>query len=181
MIIKTGIAFLFLIVIGWLALTFFSKRSEKAIYLLPDGYIGPVIVVLNQSAGMPEKYEGKSRVYEIPSTGVLYSKFGVNVGVQDEGDERFYYRRQDGARTPLPYLLNWTVGSIKDFNAAQMQVVTVRGSGFGSSVNKNNQEFVYESFVIGPLKDGETLFRQKIWLIDQAIERAEAKSKEEKQ
>jgi hypothetical protein len=56
-----------------------------------------------------------------------------------------------------------------------MHVLTARSAGFGSSVNQKSGEFVYESFVVGPLTDAvaEALFRQKAGLIERAQEVAE--------
>lgn len=168
--VKISVVSLFaLLLSGWLALTY----AEQAIYLLPKGYIVPIIVILDQPTGVEGLYEGKSRVYEIPPTGILYSRLGANTGIFSDGDVRFYYRQVDGARTEISQMRNWTVGQVKALEGASLQIVTARNAGYGYSINNSGQQFWFKSFVIGPLKDGESLFRQIDQLIDQAKKYAE--------
>jgi uncharacterized lipoprotein YehR (DUF1307 family) len=67
------------------------QKGEQEIYVLPNGYTGLVLVILNQKDGVPEKYAGKSRVYEIPETGILKTQFSNNEGWTEL--PQFYYDR----------------------------------------------------------------------------------------
>jgi hypothetical protein len=172
---KIGMGVVLALILGWVALIFFPKKAEHASYFLPEGYIGPVIVVLYQSGGADKKYQGKARVYDIPETGILYSQFTANTGVFRDGDVHFYYRSKNGATAEIPYMFIWTSGAIEKLDGRRLQVVTARDAGFGTSINKKGGEFVYESFVIGPLTPdvAEALFRQASGLIDKAQKHAE--------
>jgi hypothetical protein len=172
---RIGAGLLLIMVLGWLAAMIFPKKAEQEIYLLPEGYIGPVIVVLEQPRGVEKKYDGGTRVYDIPMSGILYSQFTVNSGVLRSDDVHFYYQHVDGTRTEIPFMWTWTAGGIERLSGAQRQVVTARDAGFGTSINKRRQEFVYASFVVGPLTqdEAETLFRRKSLLIDRAQEDAQ--------
>lgn len=64
-------------------------RGEQEIIIAPRNYTGYIIVIFNQEDGQPVKYEGKKRVYEIPSDGVLKTQFNVNGGWSDYPE--FYY------------------------------------------------------------------------------------------
>lgn len=55
---------------GVLLLTgYWANRAD--IYLMPDGFKGTVTVFFNDPDGMPEKWVGKRRVFEIPASGTL--------------------------------------------------------------------------------------------------------------
>jgi len=51
------------------------KQNQSEIYLLPDGFKGKVNIVFNQIKGVPPKYEGGKRAYEIPNNGILLTQF----------------------------------------------------------------------------------------------------------
>ncbi|MBN9484561.1 MAG: hypothetical protein J0H46_14495 [Bacteroidetes bacterium] len=55
---------------------FFTQYSEKRadMYLMPDGFKGTATVFFNDPDGMPEKWDGKRRVFEIPTSGTLYTQ-----------------------------------------------------------------------------------------------------------
>jgi hypothetical protein len=73
-------------------------RAEPELHLLPEGYEGPVLIVFGDSLGAPVQYEGKARLYEIPRSGVLRTRFSPN-----EGWSRPDYEYVDatGRRTPI--------------------------------------------------------------------------------
>lgn len=51
---------------------YWEKRADM--YLMPDGFKGTVTVFFNDPDGMPEKRDGKRRVFEIPTSGTLYTQ-----------------------------------------------------------------------------------------------------------
>jgi hypothetical protein len=55
-------------------------RAEPELHLIPDGFEGPVLIVFNDPNGTQPEYEGKSRLYEIPPSGVLRTQFPPNDG-----------------------------------------------------------------------------------------------------
>jgi hypothetical protein len=88
---------------------FFTYRSftTPATYLIPEGYRGNVMVVFNQADGRDEEYEGRRRIYRIPATGVLFTKFDDEEGFINE---EYYYISPSGHRTKLGVL------DTRDFN-----------------------------------------------------------------
>jgi len=54
-----------------------SEKEKGEIYLIPNGYVGRVIVFYNQTKGANAEIENGSRVLRIPKNGVLYTKLGV--------------------------------------------------------------------------------------------------------
>ena len=65
----------------------------------PRDYTGYIIVIFNQEDGKPVKYEGKKRVYEIPSDGILKTQFNINDGW---GDYPIFYYESIAPENKLP-------------------------------------------------------------------------------
>ncbi len=73
-------------------------RSEREIHLYPDGFTGPTVILFNDSAGAPPEYDGKARVYRIPSSGVLRTRFPRPRGATSPA---YFHEAADGTRTPI--------------------------------------------------------------------------------
>ena len=54
--------------------------GEQEIIVVPKDYTGYVLVIFNQKDGIPTKYKGKKRVYEVPENGILKTQFAGNYG-----------------------------------------------------------------------------------------------------
>jgi len=67
------------------------NQAEPETHLIPKGYKGYVIIIFDEKNGMPEKYENDSRVYEIPSDGVLRTQFKEQTGWIAPGKLNYYY------------------------------------------------------------------------------------------
>jgi hypothetical protein len=83
-----------------------STPCEKEIYLLPKGFQGVIIVFFDQPDGQSIQYEDSARVYRIPSSGIIKTKFPKNGGCM--GDNRIHFFNTDslGNRVPLDYFMN---------------------------------------------------------------------------
>jgi hypothetical protein len=80
--------------------TFLSCQNKEVseIYILKNNYLGPVIVKFNDANGSDEKFDNEgNRVFEIPSSGLLKTKFKFQEGWRD-----IKYVREDGSQ--LRYL-----------------------------------------------------------------------------
>ena len=80
------------------------SKKEEVIYIVQEGYTGYVVVLYNQTDGVDEKYEGDKRVYEIPSTGILKTKFGADYGWSEFPE--FYYGEVDESNR-IPYVYDF--------------------------------------------------------------------------
>lgn len=74
--------------------------AEPEIHVLPDGFIG-AIVLRHGVAGRPAlERDGDARVYRIPASGVVETATPANYGIREPAKMAFYY---DGpARRALP-------------------------------------------------------------------------------
>jgi len=64
-------------------------RAEKEIFVLPQGFTGYVLIVYDQPGGQEQVYEDGKRVYNIPTNGILKTKFTNNPGWMEFPE--FYY------------------------------------------------------------------------------------------
>ena len=83
-----------------------ERKCEKEIYLLPDGFRGIVLIYFNQPDGAPAEYFGDSRLYRIPSTGLMKSQFGPNGGCMSDNRINFFYIDSAGNQKPITYFMN---------------------------------------------------------------------------
>ncbi len=78
-----------------------TDRAEPETFLIRNGYRGKVNVIFNQPNGQPEKYENGRRVYEIPSDGILLTRFKDKYG---RIDQQYFYVDSSGGRVLLKEL-----------------------------------------------------------------------------
>jgi len=89
-----------------------SKRCEKEIYLIPPAFRGELIVFFDQPDGEEIQYEDDARVYNIPPSGYLKTKFPKNGGCMNDDRIHFFYQDSLGVREPCEYFLNLHKDSI---------------------------------------------------------------------
>jgi hypothetical protein len=76
-----------------------KKPREADVYLIPNGYHGPVAVIFNQPGGPEAEKEGNHFVYRIPQDGTLKtSTIEPNAGV---AKDKYYYIDEKGNRVEL--------------------------------------------------------------------------------
>lgn len=98
------------VVIGMYYISFASSyftRPEKETYLIPEGYVGTVLVIFNQPDGEKPEYEDGRRIYRIPQTGVLFTQLKDEQGIINQ---EYFYISPNGQRRKLGVL------DTRDFN-----------------------------------------------------------------
>ena len=97
-IIGTILCILILLITGYMLFWYFYNKGKREVFVLPDNYTGAVIILFGESDGIPEKIdEDGNRIYEIPSSGILKTKFKFQEGFRD-----ISYKTVDGKK--LRYL-----------------------------------------------------------------------------
>lgn len=69
------------------------------LYLVPEGYIGPVVVAFEQEDGVAPTMSGDTLVYRVPQSGVLKTSTEVPTGIRDVS---YAFVDESGMRSPLP-------------------------------------------------------------------------------
>jgi uncharacterized protein DUF6843 len=125
--------------------------------LIDKDFRGPFYIVYNQKGGQKEKFEGESRVYEIPKTGVLFTEFepdwrGMTYH-NGKTRQRFYLVDENGSRKEI------TMWSTFEFNRQAVEnpkmdkYASDTVAAFPTSAGEiggNTQMFTVESYFIGP-------------------------------
>lgn len=87
-----GYMIIFLIIPVMLDRLEFGRR-EPEIHYIPKDFIGVVVLINNDKSGKDKEYQGKTRIYNIPKSGILRTQFKRNLGSMDsEKDLKFYYK-----------------------------------------------------------------------------------------
>jgi hypothetical protein len=93
--------------LAFVGYSFYNSFTTPERYLIPEDYRGSVIVIFNQKDGQKKEYEGKRRLYRIPSTGVLFTQFKDEQGWINQD---YYLVSPNGQRKKLRVL------DTRDFN-----------------------------------------------------------------
>lgn len=75
------------------------NRAEPETFLLPDGFRGEFVIFYDEPCGTDPKYIGGRRIYEIPKSGVLITKFSKDRGLLDR---KFFFVSNDGSMREIP-------------------------------------------------------------------------------
>jgi len=93
--------------LAFVGYSFYNSFTTPERYLIPEDYRGSVMVIFNQKDGQKKEFEGKRRLYRIPSTGVLFTQFKDEQGWIDQD---YYLVSPNGQRKKLGVL------DTRDFN-----------------------------------------------------------------
>ena len=132
---------------------FVSCNPPDEIHLLPDNYIGVVLIMHEQKDGADEIFENGDLVYTIPSDGVLKTKSAPIEGVLTI---RYFYLR-DNKRVELKYY--------GDYKLIPEDSIGVFGLSVGHSwldgTDTNSPKIYYTKYPVGTKSDAESLFKLK--------------------
>ena len=116
-----------------------TSKGEDAIYVLPDGYTGKVIILYGQESGDRYAYKGSKRLYKITETGVLKTQFAVDYNYKQFPE--VYYNNK-GKRTKIPVVADLT----EPDNGKVVATLATTGKLYGAA---DNIEFEYSIFYVG--------------------------------
>lgn len=92
------IAIIVVVVLGtaFLLMDYWDKKADM--YLIPEGFQGTATIYFDQPLGTPEKKDGEKRIFEIPATGILYTKSSYK-----KKWINYYYVKPDGKLQQLMF------------------------------------------------------------------------------
>jgi hypothetical protein len=136
----------------------YSWGSQESICLIPEGYIGPVVIVFDDENGIVPHLEKNKNVYEIPTSGILRVKAKANYQIEENV---YYYVDKKGNRTNLNYLYPGG-GAWKDkennfdnVDYSKDKIFCMNDS-MGRTI-KNGKDISYRVFLVGKAKDVNSL------------------------
>lgn len=75
------------------------RSHDRELHLIPEGFLGKVVILYNQDDGVPIEYDKEGRrVYRIPESGILQTKATPNPGGFIGSDLNFYYVGENGEK-----------------------------------------------------------------------------------
>lgn len=134
------------------------RRGDDSIRLIPEGFEGPVVIIYDQSDGVPIEYEGRKRLYRIPSDGVLRTQFKPNYGHQVH---EFYYLNSEEKRTPVPFVDPWSWSKLD----TSQGILICFAEEVGMGGNKQGEEVRFRTFLVGPANKADSLFKLREKLV----------------
>jgi len=170
--------FCLVVVLSW---TFFScghqigGEPKEAVYLIPEGYVGSVVILFDQADGVTPDIENGFAVYNIPRDGVLR----VNTSAVYSVDElNYFYVDQAGNRTEITPVYPSSQASEGDGKKTYKQIPpndpTIYASiGEMGSFNANGRVIRFRAFGVGRASESERLFeetRRKITKLQKTFE-----------
>ncbi|MBE0380138.1 hypothetical protein PPRY_b0420 [Pseudoalteromonas prydzensis ACAM 620] len=123
------------------------KKSEPEIFLIPEEYVGSLYIIFNVPNGQPPKYEGNSRVYDIPPSGVLVTQMDANEGRIESNNIQYFYVSNTGNRTPISKDSSLTQLNMPNSNAETAR--TLYGGGLGHTEPVLGCDVIYQHFTVG--------------------------------
>lgn len=140
------------------------NSTKEAIYLIPDGYTGAVVILFEQPDGVTLPVEDGFNVYKIPENGVLKVK---TQAIYDIDEESFFYEDSNRERIRIEYLYPSSQrGQIykerKTFDevSADDPTMYAMGSEMGS-FNSSKGTVRFRSLGIGRASESAKIYQQK--------------------
>lgn len=133
-------------------LTACYKTDEAEIFLIPENYSGKVNIIFNQKSGLPIKYEGNNRVYEIPANGILITQFTSEYGLIQQ---TFYFVDSLGKRKRIE------IKADENQNSDDSNVYIFRSGSvgvYGDSRDTNSLQ--YQEFFVSSRKNFDSYFNR---------------------
>jgi hypothetical protein len=126
--------------------SFFHSPAEC---LIPAGCVGDVYIIYDQPNGAEQEYDGASRVYRIPSNGILFTKFSAETETENQ---QYFYVTPKGERKKIMQV------STGDFNEpwsyiknpkepSRNNIVIIDGGVIWSIISANNNYEYQQAFV----------------------------------
>ncbi len=127
--------------------SFFHSPAEC---LIPAGYVGDVYIIYDQPNGEEQEYDGASRVYRIPSTGILFTKFSKET---ETDDQQYYYLTSKGERKNIMQVstgdFNEPWSYVKNPNEPSRNDIAIIDGGVIWSIISANNNYEYQQAFVG--------------------------------
>lgn len=124
------------------------KPAEAEIHLIPDRYVGRVLIVHSVPGGIPAEYDDGTRLYRVPLSGVVLSQSSPNPGLGRRG---YAYVHGDGDRVQrIPLEIAYQESNQWD---AEVRVRDIESGWYGNPGEPCSMP--YDSYFIGTLSDAQ--------------------------
>lgn len=138
----------------WVAIGVFINNVFFEKYIIPKDFRGSVYVITDHEIGQDRKYDFCTRVYKVPNSGVLFTKFSQRQGLINR--RKFYLEDDNGKLTELGeldyrnYIEKWVINPPKTEPSRDSLAVFTPDLDYDF-----DKERYYLAFTIGKYKDME--------------------------
>lgn len=145
-----------------------GNSTEDEVHLLPDGHIGPVLIIFDQPDGQPKEYEDGARIYKIPPGGVLETQFEPNYG---SFSASYHYASDNSMIREIPDLTGREVQEAEEgLYVYQVAPGTTSRIEREENVTRTGETaFHYRRYVVGPLAEADSLAKQAERLLSRYV------------
>lgn len=123
-----------------------TKKGENRIFVLPKQFVGYAIIIYDQSDGENSEYINSKRLFRIPSSGVLKTKFMADYG--GTAFPEFYYESIN-EQNRIPLVVDVTYCSHKEVNVSMPNIGKVYPN------DNESEPIVYSIFFVGTKQEME--------------------------
>jgi hypothetical protein len=139
--------------------------------LIPQDYHGDIIIIYDQPQGAAEEYNGNSRVYRIPSNGILFTRFSAEINT---GNQEYFYITTGGAQKKIMPV------STEEFNEpwsyiknpkepSRTQTRIIDGGAIWTSISAHHK-YDYQHAFVGSYKQFTSYHGYRLSHIDSLVE-----------
>ena len=139
--------------LSYVGASIFNSFARPETFLLPDDFKGVVYVIYDEQVGEPKEFEGLRRVYKIPTTGVLFTKFKQTQGIHNR---EFYYVTKNGDRKQLGILDYREFNEKYTINPSPTEPARDSLAVFTPEVSSDpllKTKYLYTTFTVGKYQD----------------------------
>ena len=149
-----------------------NNPGLEAIYLIPKGFTGVVVIIFDQPDGTPAETENGKQVYRIPLNGILRTQAKPSYRIKGR---EYFYVDVDDSRSKVPILLpsGWEdIGNTIDNIDKNLNDIYVFGEEMGSTARNQPNYRVYSSFIVSEAKNIEAVLRSRDRVVNKALSKA---------
>jgi len=139
--------------LGYVGFSILNAFARSETFLIPEDFKGVVYIIYDGRIGEAEEFEGLRRVYKIPETGVLFTKFRQTEGIHNR---KFYFLTNNGERKEVgildyrEYNEKYTINPRPTEPRRDSLAVFTPQITFDIMLNSKNY---YTAFTVGKYKD----------------------------
>ena len=149
-----------------------NQKAEPETYLIPANFTGKVNILFNKEGGAGKEYDGKRRLYKIPSDGILVTQFNVNDGFIDR---EYYTVDSAGRRIRLEvYMLDNSKRDTAEYVVSDKNKKGIFEDGTSGQYGNtgDNKSVQYQEFIVSSLNQLDNFYTKQYQRdFDKKIER----------
>ena len=120
------------------------NKSSEDIFIINDNFKGTIVIIYGQENGTKKEFEKDKRIYRIPNSGILKTKFELKGEVASFGE--YYYETEQNQRISLetfPY----------DKPFPDSTKIYVHSWQLGNTTDSDGNKLTYQQATIGSKND----------------------------